>query len=261
MKLCPAESQASLEPSKGPNQTMHAISPGRGGVERKNPHGETRLHEAAKKGNYDKVKEMLSQGANPNTKCNANYSALFDAIIKGHTRVIQLLLESGADADDGGGNTDSYAPLHEAVCHEDDDIAKDMCRLLLAEGADTTSVDKDGLTPYETAIREHPSIAAWLKDEQNKQRQAGGAAKLKLDKKYSNLHCSVAKCEEYLMVLSCLLQSGIASGYISPVTQGNASDLRNHVQQLSQRNNESMCNCMLDVLEMTMTDSSPVMMA
>ena len=258
MKLCPAESQVSRAPNKTPNQSVPAISPGRGGVEKKNPVGETKLHQAAKKGNYDKVKEMLSLGADPNTKCNGNYTALFDAVMKGHTRVIQLLLESGADADDGGGNTHSFAPLHEAVCYDDDDVAKDMCRLLLAEGADTRSVDKDGLTPYEIAIREHPAIAAWLKEEQSKQGHAGGPAKLKLDKKYSNLQCSVPKCEEYLMVLSCLLQSGIAIGCISPITHGNAKDLRGHVQQLSQQTDGTGCNFMLDLLEMTMTDALPM---
>ena len=45
-------------------------------IDKRNPKGETQLHVACGRGNVQKVKELLLQGANPNTQDNASSTPL-----------------------------------------------------------------------------------------------------------------------------------------------------------------------------------------
>jgi len=76
------------------------------------------------------------------------------AAIQNDTKMIELLLELGADID--GQNLSGFTPLHHTVEHE----AIEALKLLLARGADTKIENKRGLTPGEFAIEARKRRAA-----------------------------------------------------------------------------------------------------
>ena len=55
------------------------------------------LHDAARKGDTDKVASLIAAGTNPNETDGENATALYIAAGWGRTEVVQLLLELGAD--------------------------------------------------------------------------------------------------------------------------------------------------------------------
>ena len=72
----------------------------------------TSLILAAKRGDYDTVKELLDNGANVNQTNKNGWTALHAAAYEGHTEVVALLLEWGANvnqADDSGATVLSMA--------------------------------------------------------------------------------------------------------------------------------------------------------
>lgn len=91
------------------------------------------------------TRRALEAGANPNLPSRNEISVLYDSIVNGRLDILELLLESGADAEQaneapanlpgqvfGGG-----LPLFAAVgCKQPFDIRSKMIRLLVAHGAD-----------------------------------------------------------------------------------------------------------------------------
>ncbi|KAE8134500.1 hypothetical protein BDV38DRAFT_255028 [Aspergillus pseudotamarii] len=59
--------------------------------------GEFPLYSAAAGGHYDEVKRLLEQGANPSMRTLFQWTALHWAVGNGHTDIVQLLLDCGAD--------------------------------------------------------------------------------------------------------------------------------------------------------------------
>jgi uncharacterized protein len=81
------------------------------------------------------------------------------ATVSGDTRVMELLLDAGAEIDAHGelGNT----PLHEAVGQRHIEAVK----LLLRRGASLSVTNDDGFTPLQTAqILGHSEIESFLDD-------------------------------------------------------------------------------------------------
>ena len=74
---------------------------------------------AAIHGNLELVHILLEYGADPNWCCCSCVTALHEAILKGHTDVVGLLLANGADVtiNPGGGSTSTYE-LAEQVGNE-----------------------------------------------------------------------------------------------------------------------------------------------
>jgi len=105
------------------------------------------LFEAVKKGDIDKVREILAKGANVNTRdrhkdsWTYNQTPLHVAAHEGHTYVARLLLEHGAvvNARDKYG----FTPLYYAAGGGHIDIVS----ILLEHGADVNARDKSGNTP------------------------------------------------------------------------------------------------------------------
>jgi ankyrin repeat protein len=69
----------------------------------------------------------------------------------GQMAVLKYLLELGADPNLSASNTMRVAPLHSAVAFGDPQIACDMARLLVENGAQVNAVQQGGWTPLHAA--------------------------------------------------------------------------------------------------------------
>jgi uncharacterized protein len=137
------------------------------------------LHDAAKQGDADQVRQLLDQGAAVAEPDQAGESALLIAALAGHADIIALLLERGADIEsrNKGGLTALHAaaygghvevvelliergadvnatknfyhmaPLHAAA----EEGHKEVVELLLAHGADIEAKERNGYTPLTQA--------------------------------------------------------------------------------------------------------------
>ncbi|MBN1799180.1 MAG: ankyrin repeat domain-containing protein, partial [Spirochaetales bacterium] len=100
------------------------------------------LINAAIIGDLQKVKEAMKQGADVNAKSDTNRTALFLASGNGHTEVVKLLIETGADVNIADTVLESTA-IHVAANMG----YLEIVGLLIKNGADIDPVDKDGKTP------------------------------------------------------------------------------------------------------------------
>lgn len=104
------------------------------------------LHEAALAGDIEKVKSLISRGADVNEKDEGGRTALHYACEKGHAEVARLLINQGARINVTTAMMAS-TPLHYAVMRGD----KQTVELLLSKGADINAKNRDGSTPlFET---------------------------------------------------------------------------------------------------------------
>ena len=115
------------------------------------------LLQAAADGDIDKVKSLLSEGADVNVRGAYGQTALHNAVVKGHRSIVRLLMDKGAniDAMDDAGRT----PLHYATgagfgSANPRQWSVDVVELLLNNGANINAKDDLGWTPlrYSTLI-------------------------------------------------------------------------------------------------------------
>ncbi len=101
------------------------------------------MHSAACAGDLAKVKSLVKEGTDVNTKGkgSGDETPLFAAVFADHNDVAKFLIAKGADvnAKDKSGQT----PLHPACEHG----KRNMVELLIAEGADVNAKDYGGATP------------------------------------------------------------------------------------------------------------------
>jgi len=113
------------------------------------------IHEAARTGNIEAVKQHLAAGADVNAKDDSfGGTPLHYAAMEGHMEIVELLITKGADvnAKDGRGRT----PLHSAT-------TKKIAELLVAAGANVNAKGDGGWTPLHSgAIQGHKEIAELL---------------------------------------------------------------------------------------------------
>jgi len=95
---------------------------------------------AAKEGRLEKVKRLLAEGADVNTRSRCAQTALMEAAEAGHLEVVKLLLDNGADINARNGF--GWTVLMHAVFRNHLEVA----RLLLIKGADINAKEKDGKT-------------------------------------------------------------------------------------------------------------------
>lgn len=72
-------------------------------VNAKDKFSQTALMYASRVGNIDLVRLLVESGADLNTAAKHNLSALMLAVINGHAEVVRILIESGADLTIRGG--------------------------------------------------------------------------------------------------------------------------------------------------------------
>lgn len=143
-------------------------------------HPNIALIKAAKHGDQQAARDALRRGADANAVID-NWTPLFWAAQEGHTEVVDLLLDAGANVNfsDPGG----FTPLKQAIGESHLDTAEhlllrgadvghrcnsdggctvlhtaaaygrlDCIRLLLLHGADRQARNDDGQTPHDTAM-------------------------------------------------------------------------------------------------------------
>ena len=115
------------------------------------------IHDAARKGDIEAVKQHLAAGRNVNAKDDKGRTPLHRAAREGHKEVAELLIAAGAALNwkDKEGKT----PLYHAARWGHTNIAA----LLIAAGADVNAKDEDGVTPlHEAALWGHNEVAELL---------------------------------------------------------------------------------------------------
>ena len=103
------------------------------------------IHDAARKGDIEAVKQHLAAGRNVNAKDDKGRIPLHRAAREGHTEVAELLIANGAyvNAKDKEGKT----PLYHAARWGH----KNTAALLISKGAEVNAKDDDGATPLDMA--------------------------------------------------------------------------------------------------------------
>ncbi len=110
---------------------------------------------AVEEGNGDIASFLVHAGADPNTRSESDWTALFGAIAADRDYVVGKLLEAGADPNQRFGEE---AALHQAVGAPVDmrpeECAAEMVRVLLDAGADANARDGAGVTPLHHAAHQ-----------------------------------------------------------------------------------------------------------
>jgi len=115
------------------------------------------LLDAAQRGDLEKVKQCLAQGANPTCYDDRGYTPLHLAARQGHHDIALALLERGADSNVR--DYFRYTPLHMAARYGH----RDVVRILLQHGANPNLPAWMNRTPLHEAIRAgHSEIALIL---------------------------------------------------------------------------------------------------
>lgn len=95
------------------------------------------LYECAEKGAVRQLRERIRQGEDVNARDNMGYTALQMALLHGHHRCAETLLEAGADLTRSGSQA-----LHDAVSGGNVDCVK----VLLRAGVNPNAADGSGYT-------------------------------------------------------------------------------------------------------------------
>ena len=112
---------------------------------------------AAQSGHTDIVAILLDYGADPNATFEFG-SALQKAARGNHAEIVELLLKAGAESNIHAGDKD-YTPLHDAAERGSLEAAK----LLVAYGADVNARERWGIPPIHLAIKkENVEMASFL---------------------------------------------------------------------------------------------------
>lgn len=108
------------------------------------------LESAAYNGEKQKVIDILKTRPDPDHRDSFGGTALHAAMFQKDTSIVVLLLDYGFDPN-ARGTGNGYTPLHDAVWASNPEAAG----ILLDRGADPGIKNKDGLTPYEFAVKEN----------------------------------------------------------------------------------------------------------
>ena len=119
------------------------------------------LHKAAYNGDIELVRKILKNNVNPDDRDSFGGTALHAAMFQKNTEIITLLINYGFDVN-AQGLSNGYTPLHDAVWANN--LA--AVEILFKHRAKTDIRGKDGLTPYENALKENrKEIVEFFKSE------------------------------------------------------------------------------------------------
>ncbi|WP_353273965.1 ankyrin repeat domain-containing protein [Wolbachia endosymbiont (group A) of Ennomos erosarius] len=103
----------------------------------------TLLYLAAKRGHTKIVKILIEKGANVNVIGKGGLTPLYWAVQEGRTEIVKILIAKGAKVDAAG--KDGFTPLHWAVQKG----RAEMVKILIENGADHLIKDVYGCTPMD----------------------------------------------------------------------------------------------------------------
>lgn len=141
-----AESNTSR--STSPNNNNHTVVQAvrRDGRPIRDASGRLLLQKLCDRGDYDKAKELLEMDVDVNDRDYAGNTAIHDAALKGHTKIVELLLDHNAIIDIRSGIGDLDTPLIDAASRGRIDVVK----LLLNRGADPRIFNAQGKTALDS---------------------------------------------------------------------------------------------------------------
>ncbi|KZS19438.1 ankyrin repeat domain-containing protein 11 [Daphnia magna] len=122
-------SEENATPTRKGKSNFESPCSGQRSVNRRNDRGETQLHVAAIRGDVNKIKSLISEGADVNTEDYAGWTPLHEAANRGLVSVARELLKNGAKVNVTG--LDGVTPLHDASVNGH----TSMITLLLRYGA------------------------------------------------------------------------------------------------------------------------------
>jgi ankyrin repeat protein len=143
----------------GKTARVEELADGGADLRAKSPDGFTPLHLAAFFGQTATAAALLSRGAPVDivSENDLGVHPLNSAVAGGHSAIVRLLLEHGADPD--APERAGYTPLHASA--ENGDL--ESTRLLLDAGADPTRAGPDGRSPADFAHEKgHDAVAELL---------------------------------------------------------------------------------------------------
>lgn len=192
---------------------------------------DTRLLEAARKGDIETVSKLLERGVDVDAKDVDGVTALHEATENEHADVVKVLLQAGADANIRDRNWYALTPLYKAVENGYADITKmlleggadvndrhtehkttalmvaaqkDIVEALLAKGADVNAKDAHGETALFQAARSgHTEAVKALLD-------AGADVEAK-DDYHAITALFDAACNGHAEIVKALLEAGAAA--------------------------------------------------
>lgn len=112
--------------------------------------GNPPLLNAVLEGDLSRTTQLLSGGADPNSRAENGVSALSYAARRGELAIVRVLLANGADPNDGGNG--GFPPLYASVADEGQGSVE-MIQTLIAAGADVHKGWTEGWTPLLVASR------------------------------------------------------------------------------------------------------------
>ncbi|XP_031632850.1 serine protease persephone-like [Contarinia nasturtii] len=104
------------------------------------------IHNAAQRGDVNKVKELIQNGVNVNNKNSDGWTPLITASFFGKNDVINVLIRNGANINDKSNY--GYTGLHVAVQQNKEETVD----FLLKHGSDINTINNDDWTPLISAV-------------------------------------------------------------------------------------------------------------
>jgi NF-kappa-B inhibitor-like protein 2 len=123
-------------------KTVKQKSTAKRSIVKRNLRGETQLHVACIKGNYNLAKKLIEEGHPVNERDNLNWLPIHEACNYGHVQLVDLLIKHGAKVNDSIG---PITPLHDAAQNGHLEVV----RLLLKGGALSYVFTQEGYTPLD----------------------------------------------------------------------------------------------------------------
>ncbi len=115
-------------------------------------HPSLNVHEAIITGHFERVKSLLEEQADlANQRTEDGFTPLTLAAFFSQPKILELLLEAGADPNQATENAMKLRPLHSAAAVSEPDVAMTLTRLLLEFGADPNVQQQGGWTPLHAA--------------------------------------------------------------------------------------------------------------
>lgn len=128
-------------------------STGNSKKDRRDANGRLKLQRMCDKGKYEEAKELILNGVDVNDRDYAGNTAIHEAALKGHTKIVELLIDNGAIIDIRSGPGDLDTPLIDAATNDHIETVK----LLLDRGADPRIFNVQGKTSMDSIQDDKPN--------------------------------------------------------------------------------------------------------